>query len=526
MADGDFIEAYVSADLETCESRDVKGLYAKARRRRDPGVHGDLGSLRGAGEARARDRYGRPDGGAERRAAARLPEGQRLPGLEPGCRDPERPERAGSRGQSACESRRGAEGRADACMRVGSGRGSFRSASRSPAARRRGCRAFRSRRRPSSATRPRAGPSAPARPPAMTCSSASSRSAKGTWRRPRVPSSGQRPRTRTRPTCRGAWRCSRRRATTSRGALRYAERAVELEPDGVDERLFLGRLYRLRRDVAGAERALLWAEGEPGGVPGQPVSADAALLLPQLYLQVERPLAAADVAKAGIALDDRHLALVGALATAYQAGRGARVGDRGASGRPGREPRRAGALRAARPTASGRRRSRRGDRRLRGGPARQPEPLRAAPQPRGGADPGRAGRRCARHLRADRRAQPERPLVAGQARRARGGGGTPIAGGRVARARLRGQPVARGPGLRARPAARGPRKPGRGACGVRQGAARPRALRRRAPADGVDPRGARGLPGGAARRGAAGRAGLGDAAAGALSHREPAGADR
>jgi adenylylsulfate kinase len=31
MAEGDFIECYVAADLETCESRDVKGLYKKAR---------------------------------------------------------------------------------------------------------------------------------------------------------------------------------------------------------------------------------------------------------------------------------------------------------------------------------------------------------------------------------------------------------------------------------------------------------------------------------------------------------------
>lgn len=31
MADGDFIEVYVAADLETCEGRDVKGLYKKAR---------------------------------------------------------------------------------------------------------------------------------------------------------------------------------------------------------------------------------------------------------------------------------------------------------------------------------------------------------------------------------------------------------------------------------------------------------------------------------------------------------------
>jgi adenylylsulfate kinase len=31
MMDGRFIETYVKASLETCESRDVKGLYAKAR---------------------------------------------------------------------------------------------------------------------------------------------------------------------------------------------------------------------------------------------------------------------------------------------------------------------------------------------------------------------------------------------------------------------------------------------------------------------------------------------------------------
>ncbi len=31
MQAGDFVEAYVSADVATCESRDVKGLYAKAR---------------------------------------------------------------------------------------------------------------------------------------------------------------------------------------------------------------------------------------------------------------------------------------------------------------------------------------------------------------------------------------------------------------------------------------------------------------------------------------------------------------
>jgi adenylylsulfate kinase len=31
MSEGDFVEVYVAATLETCESRDVKGLYKKAR---------------------------------------------------------------------------------------------------------------------------------------------------------------------------------------------------------------------------------------------------------------------------------------------------------------------------------------------------------------------------------------------------------------------------------------------------------------------------------------------------------------
>jgi adenylylsulfate kinase len=31
MGEGDFIEAWVQATVETCEGRDVKGLYKKAR---------------------------------------------------------------------------------------------------------------------------------------------------------------------------------------------------------------------------------------------------------------------------------------------------------------------------------------------------------------------------------------------------------------------------------------------------------------------------------------------------------------
>ena len=31
MSEGDFLEVFCAADLEVCESRDPKGLYAKAR---------------------------------------------------------------------------------------------------------------------------------------------------------------------------------------------------------------------------------------------------------------------------------------------------------------------------------------------------------------------------------------------------------------------------------------------------------------------------------------------------------------
>jgi adenylylsulfate kinase len=36
MQDGDFIEVYIDCPLEVCESRDVKGLYAKAREGKIP----------------------------------------------------------------------------------------------------------------------------------------------------------------------------------------------------------------------------------------------------------------------------------------------------------------------------------------------------------------------------------------------------------------------------------------------------------------------------------------------------------
>jgi adenylylsulfate kinase len=57
MGKGDFVEVHVEASVETCEGRDVKGLYKKARAGRDPRVHRHLRALRGARAARARARY-------------------------------------------------------------------------------------------------------------------------------------------------------------------------------------------------------------------------------------------------------------------------------------------------------------------------------------------------------------------------------------------------------------------------------------------------------------------------------------
>jgi tetratricopeptide (TPR) repeat protein len=64
-------------------------------------------------------------------------------------------------------------------------------------------------------------------------------------------------------------------------AVVYAERAHELEPDNQGVRLFLGTLYRFRKDVASAERVLR-DEG------GEPLSDEAAALLYGIYADNQR----------------------------------------------------------------------------------------------------------------------------------------------------------------------------------------------------------------------------------------------
>ena len=68
VEDGDFLEVFCAADLDVCESRDPKGLYAKARAGADQRIHRHLQPLRSTGDARAEDRH-RQAGSARIRGA-------------------------------------------------------------------------------------------------------------------------------------------------------------------------------------------------------------------------------------------------------------------------------------------------------------------------------------------------------------------------------------------------------------------------------------------------------------------------
>jgi sulfate adenylyltransferase len=78
---GGFIEIHVATSIAVCESRDRKGLYAKARAGLIPEFTGVSGPLRGAGKARTGHRY-RPVQRGRGRAADRAEAGKRrLPAL-------------------------------------------------------------------------------------------------------------------------------------------------------------------------------------------------------------------------------------------------------------------------------------------------------------------------------------------------------------------------------------------------------------------------------------------------------------
>ncbi len=64
-------------------------------------------------------------------------------------------------------------------------------------------------------------------------------------------------------------------------SLEHATRAVELDSEDVDARVFLGQLHRIRRDIPAAEQALVDDAGEP-------VAENAAYLLYQIYMGGQR----------------------------------------------------------------------------------------------------------------------------------------------------------------------------------------------------------------------------------------------
>jgi tetratricopeptide (TPR) repeat protein len=94
-------------------------------------------------------------------------------------------------------------------------------------------------------------------------------------------------------------------------ALPFAERAHALEPEDTNLRLFLGTLYRIRKDAPAAERALRKDDGTP-------LDADAALLLYGLYLDADRDADALATAKWMVRADPTNLRSHFALARVYE----------------------------------------------------------------------------------------------------------------------------------------------------------------------------------------------------------------
>jgi tetratricopeptide (TPR) repeat protein len=94
-------------------------------------------------------------------------------------------------------------------------------------------------------------------------------------------------------------------------ALPYAERAFEIAPDEGNLRLFLGTLYKIRKDSASAERTLRKPDGTP-------YDADAALLLYGLYFDTGRVDEAIATAKWMVRADPTNLRSHFALARAYE----------------------------------------------------------------------------------------------------------------------------------------------------------------------------------------------------------------
>ncbi len=101
------------------------------------------------------------------------------------------------------------------------------------------------------------------------------------------------------------------RAGQPEEAVGFAERALELEPDNTDVRIFLGTLHRIRRDIGAAEKVLL----EPDGTP---LDADAGLLLYGLYADAGRPEDALRLARWLVRAEPTSLRSYFALSRAYE----------------------------------------------------------------------------------------------------------------------------------------------------------------------------------------------------------------
>ncbi len=95
------------------------------------------------------------------------------------------------------------------------------------------------------------------------------------------------------------------------GAVREAERAFELAPENVRVRLFLGRLYRLRRDFEGLDRVLRDSDG-------QPLDADSAYALFQVAIDRADLDQAEQLARTLRALEPDQLRGTLALATVFE----------------------------------------------------------------------------------------------------------------------------------------------------------------------------------------------------------------
>jgi tetratricopeptide (TPR) repeat protein len=94
-------------------------------------------------------------------------------------------------------------------------------------------------------------------------------------------------------------------------SLEHAQRAVELEPDDVESRVFLGQLHRIRRDVPAAEKVLTDDDG-------QPLDVSAAYLLYQIYMDGQRHDEALKMAQWLVAHDKDGVRGQVALASVYQ----------------------------------------------------------------------------------------------------------------------------------------------------------------------------------------------------------------